>query len=309
MLGWAGLAIVKGAPVASIWILRLGSVDGFFGDLGAGVAGGKFEEGVAGPGEGRVERRDQAQIARDVDALHMDNLHKTLLELVDDVNMRHEADAKSGNDEAFEKLARVKLHRNPACGLVLDKEVVDEFAAGGLPSEQENSCLAASDKVRRFDKGERVAGGNDKNEAVFVDQLHMQTRVADRKRNDAEFHLSIEDQLKGLRALRTHNIQSDLRILLLEFADQNGKDVKGGGVVGADSQAATRCAFHVGEGEADLFELDEGVFREGLERFAGSGECDLAAAAIQKPMAEMGFKRADLRRDGRLGYMQLFGGP
>ena len=76
----------------------------------------------------------------------------------------------------------------------------------------------------------------------------------------------------------------------------------------ADGERAAWGALHVSEGEADLLELDEGLFGKGLEGFAGTGERDLAAAAIEKAMAEVGLERPDLRGDRGLCDVQLFCG-
>ncbi len=90
------------------------------------------------------------------------------------------------------------------------------------------------------------------------------------------------------------------RVLAFEVGEDLGQDVQAGAFVGGDHDFAARHAMHLGQRDQHHAALLERLFGVLLEDLAGSGDRDLAAAAIEQLGAHFFFQRADLRRDGRL---------
>ena len=74
-----------------------------------------------------------------------------------------------------------------------------------------------------------------------------------------------------------------LGVLAFEFGEDLGKDVQAGAFVGGDHDFAARHAMHFRQRDQYDAALLQRVFRVLLENFAGSGDGDFAAAAIEQP--------------------------
>lgn len=283
------------------------NINGAGAERRAGGAGGEGEEGARSTGERDAVQRDDAEIAGDVDAFDLDSLDEASLDLLKEVDAGHEADAEASDDEALEELGGVKLHGDASSSLILDEQVVEELAAATFLGDEE-AVFGGVRQRDRFELRERMAGGDDENQFVFVDDFNVEAGIADGERDDAELDLAVENERDGFGALGADDVEGDTRVLLFELGDEQRKDVERSGVVGGDGEGAAGHALHILQGEADVLELDERLLGEGPEDAAGGSKGDFAAATVEEAMTEVGFEGADLRGDGGLGDVQPLGG-
>ncbi len=54
---------------------------------------------------------------------------------------------------------------------------------------------------------------------IFVNNLNVKPRVFHGQRDNSELHFAIKDQFQGFGAFGTNDVESNTRVLLLEFAD------------------------------------------------------------------------------------------
>jgi len=121
-----------------------------------------------------------------------------------------------------------------------------------------------------------------------------------RQRDDADVESAVFDAFEDLTAKIAVNADLHGRVQSAVLGEDVGQHVDAGGFIGAESEDATRSMSVIGNGASRFFaKRDEvaGVFEQ---NFSGGSEADRFADAIEKFLAVLLLKLADLSTDRRL---------
>jgi hypothetical protein len=124
--------------------------------------------------------------------------------------------------------------------------------------------------------------------------------------DDAEFQVAVEDLLGDAAREAAADLDLDARVGAAVGADVP-QQIEGGGLVGADDEAAGRVVAQLGEGVVELAPEVLEAARVGGDDLAGVGEHDAAAVAVEEALAELGFQALDGERDGGLSSVEFLG--
>ena len=155
--------------------------------------------------------------------------------------------------------------------------------------------------VTLFLAGQGMIGRRNHDQFVAVDGNHGEPLVVHRHRDHAEVAGVVDDGFENFVVLQALYADCHTGVLALEVGKYLGQDVQAGALVGRDHDFAARHAMHLGQRDQHHAALLEGFFGVLLKDFAGGGDGDLAAAAIEQLGADFFLQGADLRRDRRLG--------
>ena len=117
------------------------------------------------------------------------------------------------------------------------------------------------------------------------------------------------DVLGHLGRVLAHEPQTDVRVPRAEVGDEPGEEEAGGGAEHADAQSAAGELAHLRDRFARVRQRRQHPLGLGPEGTARFGEDDAAADAREQRDAELRLERAHLLREGRLGEVELAGGP
>src|SRR5580658_9248637 len=149
----------------------------------------------------------------------------------------------------------------------------------------------------------------DDDQLILMDEDYGEAVVFYGEGNDAEVDGIVGDRLENFGVVGALDVDRDVRVLLFEGGKDFGKDVEAGAFVGAHGDGAAGNVLHFGErGEHGLTGV-EGFLSIFLKGFAGGGERDFAAGAVEEFGADFVFHAADLGGDGGLGAETLFRCP
>ena len=246
---------------------------------GADKTSGDGKENVASTAKDAALVRDEAEVADDLNALDGNDAEKVSAKLGEDVDAGQEADAKVGEDKALEELVGVEFHGNARGELPLGEEHVEVLAAAALLGQEQVGAGELLHGDHLF-VSKRVLGRSNEDEFVLVNHLDVQTGVLDRKGDNSEFDLAVEDRLDGFGTLGADDVEGNARVLALEVREEAGQYVESRRIIGADGKGAARGALKVAHGKKDMAEAAKGLFGKRLEDATGCGKGYLAAAAL-----------------------------
>ena len=148
----------------------------------------------------------------------------------------------------------------------------------------------------------------DQDHLVLEDRLEANRPMAPRSADDAELEPAIGDEVDD--GLGVVNLERDaqVRVPLVELAQEDGHDDRGGAGRGADRQLARERAGALGGDLVEhlLLELEQAL-GAAVEAQPGLGRLHPAAGAVEQLGPEPLLERPHLQGDGRLGDAEPLG--
>src|ERR1700678_639120 len=133
--------------------------------------------------------------------------------------------------------------------------------------------------------------------------------VVDGEGNHPEIDRVVGDGFKDSGVVGALDVDRDIGILLFEMGKDLGKNMQAGAFVRADGDGSAGNVLHFGEGGEHGFAGVKGILGVFLKGFAGGGERDFAAGAVEELGADFVFNGANLGGDGGLGAETLLRRP
>ena len=150
-----------------------------------------------------------------------------------------------------------------------------------------------------------MTGRAGEHDLVAKERLERNAAMAASRADDPKLELPLGDLVDHRLSVRDRESHANLRMLVLEFAEQQGDDRAAGTGRRAElERAGDRTLVVRSEILEQMLLRGEQALRRRVEPAAGLRRFDTAPGAVEKLPAEPLLERADLQADGRLSHSQ-----
>src|SRR5208337_886733 len=214
------------------------------------------------------------------------------------------AHADIGRHETLQQFAGIEFHSQVRLQVMVIEQGVEGVA--GVAEFGQNQWigrdLGHGDALLRR---ERMTRSRDHHEFVAVNHLRLESVVGHGQRDHAKVHHVLDNRLENPGVVGTPDAHGDVGIVALELREYLGQDVQAGAFIGAHHNFAAGNALGLGDlGEDRLAPLQR-LFGILEKQFAGCGERDASARAVEQAGAYFFLQRTDLGGNGGLGAKTL----
>lgn len=228
---------------------------------------------------------------------------------IGDADAGDDGDAEAHGDVFFDDVPSADFDGDLIGHLALLEDEIDQAIGGEALRRKDQAVGGKIFQQHVFFVRERVIERRDEHGVVVVDGRPGDV-VGDIEHGaDGEIRFFIAQQREAVFAGDVGELQMHGGVALAVLAHEVGQQVLDGGTASGDGELASGEAFDLGLEIAveTLPPFHEGT-REFVEHFAGIGEVDAAAAAMEQFHAEFALQRLQLEADGGLREVERFGG-